>query len=222
MGPMAGADLFTKLIQQTPATIDQDHIPVFVYSVPQSPDRNLALYSGGPDPFSGLLEGARKLVSVGARCIAIPCNSAHHWHARLTELIEVPILHIADAAIGGLQARGLTSGKIGVLAAEVTLRTRIYTDRLAKSGYVPVIPSETADIMRAIRLIKAGDRARARRLLKQQERLLLDEGCQSVILGCTEIPLALCEVHAAPQSLDANLELARACIAWYRSHVATC
>src|SRR5689334_11936732 len=110
MGPLAGADFFKKLIQQTPAAVDQDHIPVMLYSVPQIPDRNLALFAGGADPFPALLEGARKLTGAGAKCIAIPCNSAHHWYSQLASRIDVPILHIADAVIAGLRARGLRGG----------------------------------------------------------------------------------------------------------------
>lgn len=216
MGPLAGADFFRKFVEQTTAEIDQDHIPTVMLSLPQIPDRNEALYGGGADPFPALLDGVNRLVRAGATCIAMPCNSAHHWHARLAAEIDVPFLHIADAVVEGLRRGGTLDGRIGLLGADVTLRTGIYQDRLVRAGYLPVVPPDSTHAMRAIRLIKAGKLEGARQLLKIEEASLLAAGCGHVILACTEIPIALDAHHASPRSLDANRELASACVAWFR------
>ncbi|MFA5664296.1 aspartate/glutamate racemase family protein [Castellaniella sp.] len=215
MGPLAGADFFRKLVEQTPSTADQDHIPTVIFSLPQIPDRNEALFGNGPDPFPALLDGVRRLVDAGAACIAMPCNSAHYWHARLAAQVDVPFIHIAEAVIEKLAKVGKTGDRIGILGTELTLRTRIYQDRLVQAGFLPVVPADMAQIMRGIRLIKAGRLGDARRLLKVEEENLLISGCSSVILACTEIPIALDIDHASPCSLDANRELANACIAWF-------
>ena len=219
MGPLAGADFFRKLVEETPAEVDQDHIPTVMFSLPQIPDRNEALYGGGPDPFPALLDGVNRLVKAGATCIAMPCNSAHHWHPRLAAEVDVPFLHIADAVVEGLRRSGTFSGRIGILGADVTLRTGIYQDRLVRAGYTPVVPPDSTQVMRAIRLVKAGKLEDARHLLKAEEaNLLAAGGCSHVVLACTEIPIALDAHHASPRSLDANRELAIACVAWFREN----
>jgi len=50
MGPAATADFYTKLIQSTPATQDQDHLPVIIWADPSMPDRTAALLGNGPGP----------------------------------------------------------------------------------------------------------------------------------------------------------------------------
>ena len=98
MGPLATADFYAKLIAQTPAARDQDHVPVVIYAVPQVPDRTAALLRGGATPVPALLAGLRTLVAAGAQAIAMPCNTAHAWFDELAAQSPVPLLHIADAA----------------------------------------------------------------------------------------------------------------------------
>ncbi len=77
MGPLATVDFLGKLIAETPATRDAEHIPVVVYSVPQIPDRPRAILENGESPLPAMLKGIRTLQQAGATGIAIPCNTAH-------------------------------------------------------------------------------------------------------------------------------------------------
>lgn len=222
MGPLAGADFFRKVIERTPAGRDQDHLPTLVYSLPQIPDRTAALFEAGDDPFPALLRGMQILVDAGASCIAMPCNSAHFWWERLSERIEVPILHIVQAGIDGLRRRGMYQGRVGLLGTELTLRTELYRGRLRESGYEPVLPDDGARVMQAIRLIKAGQLERASQALKNEESWLLDRGCERVLLACTEIPLVLDPQHASPHSVDVTVELAIAAVQWCSGQAERC
>src|SRR5205823_7362035 len=67
MGPLATVDLMGKIIAATPATRDQDHVPLIVYSVPQIPDRLTALRDGDDAPWPHLLDGVHALERAGAR-----------------------------------------------------------------------------------------------------------------------------------------------------------
>ncbi len=98
MGPLATVDFLQKLIEETPASRDQDHIPVIAYSVPQIPDRPLAILGKGESPLPHMLEGIHTLKRAGAQAIAIACNTAHYWYDDLVLQGGLPILHIADAA----------------------------------------------------------------------------------------------------------------------------
>src|SRR4051812_14632246 len=95
MGPLATVDFLKKLIEETPATRDQDHVPVVVYSVPQIPDRPGAILEATESPLPAMLEGVRVLKGAGAAALAIACNTAHYWYDELSAE-GVPVVHIAD------------------------------------------------------------------------------------------------------------------------------
>jgi len=215
MGPMATVDFMRKLVEATPAARDQDHPGALVLQASDIPDRTRAILEGGPDPLPAMLAGLRRLEAAGATRIAIPCNTAHHWHGALQARTALPILHIVDAVAGVLFERGYRSGPVGVLATSGTLRAGIYSGRLARHGFTCVAPADQEAVMRAIRLVKAGGIAQAGAVLRDQARGLIAAGCGQVVLACTEIPLALAASDEGFGSalLDATRALAEACIA---------
>jgi aspartate racemase len=221
MGPAATVDFLTKLIRLTPAQLDQDHVPVVVLSDPRVPDRVGPIVAGrGPSPLDALRQGIRTLEQAGAACIAIPCHTAHFWYAQLVAGARVPILHIADAVLADL-ARQDADGPVGLLATAATLEAGFYQERLGAAGYVCTVP--TADVMTtcvlpAIGLVKQDRAGDAAPLLCRAVDHLRMRGVRSVLLACTELPLALAAASDPPACLDATEALARACIAWHRAH----
>ncbi len=216
MGPMATVDFMGKVVRNTPAACDQDHIPMVVCSAANIPDRTAAILGEGPDPFPAMRDALRRLEAAGATCIAIPCNTAHHWHAALQAKTSVPILHIVDAVVGTLAGQGMAGGCIGVLATSGTIKAGIYQKRLALRGFSCRTPDVAgqAEVMRAIRLVKAGQLAEATAILREQAEALVAAGCRQVVMACTEIPVALATVEGEPRSalVDATQALARACV----------
>src|SRR5215204_4118179 len=77
MGPLATADLYRKIILATPASCDQEHLPVVIDADPRVPDRTTALRGDGPDPLPALAVGAHRLRTAGAGVVVIVCNTAH-------------------------------------------------------------------------------------------------------------------------------------------------
>ena len=77
MGPAATADLFTKIINNTEAGCDQEHLHVIIDSNTNIPDRTEALIHGGADPTEQMTQSARRLAEAGAELIVMPCNTAH-------------------------------------------------------------------------------------------------------------------------------------------------
>lgn len=219
MGPMATIDFMAKVIRHTPANCDQDHVDMIVCSFATIPDRTAAIMGYGSDPLPAMLDALRRLERAGARCIAIPCNTAHHWHARLQAETRVPILHIVDAAADMLERRGVKRGAIGLLATDGTICSGVYQSRLAARGFQCLTPDagEQADVRRAIRLVKAGMPGEAASILQGQAEALIARGCRQVAMACTEIPLALTGVEDSLQAclLDSTDALARACVDAY-------
>ena len=214
MGPMATVDFMRKFVQNTPAACDQDHIPMIVCSAANIPDRTAAILGEGVDPFRAMRDTLRQLEAAGATCIAIPCNTAHHWHEPLQAETSVRILHIVDAVADTLG--GQEGGCIGVLATTGTVEAGFYQERLAQRGFTCRIPDAAgqAEVMRAIRLVKAGQLAEATAILRPQAETLLAVGCRQVVMACTEIPVALTAVEGKlrPALVDATEALARACV----------
>ncbi len=185
-----------------------------VCSAARIPDRNAALLGGGADPLPALRDTLRRLEAAGATCIAIPCNTAHAWHAALQAETPVPILHIVDAVADALAGR--PGGVVGVLATTGTLTAGLYQERLAHRGFIGRTPDAAgqAQVMRAIRLVKAGQRSEAAAILQGQAEALVTAGCRHVVMACTEIPLAL-ETVGGPLCavlVDATEALAGACV----------
>ena len=129
MGPMATVDFMGKIVRNTPASCDQDHIQMVVCSATDVPDRTAAILGHGADPFPAMLNALRRLELSGATRIAIPCNTAHHWHGALQAETSVPIIHIVDAVVDALAQQ--VHPTIGVLATDGTVRAGIYQQRLA-------------------------------------------------------------------------------------------
>jgi aspartate racemase len=222
MGPAATVDFLAKLVRLTPAQRDQDHVPVVVVSDPRVPDRVGPIMEGrGASPLDALRRGIRTLEQAGAACIAMPCHTAHFWYDQMAASARVPILHIADAVLADLARHGAMDGPVGVLATAATLQAGFYQKRLGAAGYVCAVPA--ADVMAtcvlpAIALVKQDRAGDAAPLLHRALDHLTTRSVRTVLLACTELPLALAAVSDPPACLDATEALARASIAWHRAH----
>jgi aspartate racemase len=215
MGPAATVDFMAKVIALTPAARDQDHIPMVVHHLPQTPDRTAFLLHGGESPQPALLAGARFLKASGARWLAIPCNTAHAWFDEIVAASELPGIHIADAVIGQLRNAGVAGCAVGLLGTSGTARSGLYQGRLRDAGFEAITPdsADQADLVdRGIYLVKAGKAAAAGKLLKQAEARLVSRGAIATVLACTEIPLVLKAIPLGPIRIDATEALARACV----------
>lgn len=212
MGPLATVDFMRKVIDLTPATRDQDHIPMTVASLPQVPDRTKAILEGGESPLPAMLSGIELLNSADVDCIAIPCNSAHFWYEELAGAAKAPIFHIADAAIASLAARGIRAQSVGILGTSGIVAAGIYQKRLADHGLTSLLPGPPEQdemVMAGIYQIKAGDLEEGRVLLESAIAHLRGRGADALVLGCTEIPIV---VEDGNDIVDATLALAQACI----------
>lgn len=218
MGPLATVDFLRKLVEETPASTDQDHVPTVVYSAPYTPDRTASILGKGPSPLPAMLTGTRLLAQWGASCIAIPCNTAHYWYRELAESSAIPILHIADAACDHAARKVPPGGCIGILATAGTLVSGVYQGRIEARGFQCLNPEQTdldRLIMPAIYQIKAGHIAAATPLLEEAKSRLLARGARQVIMACTEIPLGLGIGEPDEYLVDATQALARTCVGWW-------
>lgn len=221
MGPMATVDFMAKIAMITPARTDQEHMQIITASAANIPDRTAAILGHGEDPLPAMQTALARLERAGADRIAIPCNTAHYWHSSLQERTALPILHIVDAVLAQQHARNIAPQRLGLLATDGTIAANVYRSRLAPKGIECLLPdaSAQAQVMQAIRLVKAGQAQAAADILRVEAKSLIANGASHVVMGCTEIPIAL--AHEAPELserlLDPTMALAEACVAAERS-----
>jgi aspartate racemase len=216
MGPAATGDLFLKIVSETPAEADQDHIPVVVYSDPRVPDRTEALLYGGEDPVPWLVRGARQLERMGASFIVIPCNTAHAFLNRVEPEIGIPVLSMIDATAESISAQFPNARRVGLLATTGTIRAGIYQEALRRRGFEAIVPDDERQehcVMPAIRAVKASHRHESvtSRLVEAAESLE-QRGAHLILAACTEIPLALAPGDLHVPLVDATAELAKAAV----------
>ncbi len=214
MGPAATAHFMGRLVVLCAAEQDQDYPPCLAYSASHVPDRTRHLVGDGDDPTAELREAARILEAGGAGVIGIPCNTAHAYIESIRDAVEVPVLNmieLAAATIASLHPRA----DVGVLAATGTVQLGLYQAALESEGLGVVQPSpdQQVDVMAAIREVKAGGSGRDARLDQTIARLH-DAGATVLVLGCTELPLAVDPASTGTPVIDATDVLARACLEW--------
>lgn len=200
MGPLAGAQFAARVVQLTPASCDQEHIPLLLCNDPRVPDRSTAWVGGGLSPLPAMMRGIAMLQDDGADCIAIPCNTAHLWFDQLQAATSARLLHIVEAVVVDLRRQGIDRGAIGILGTRATLETGLYQRYLAQSGYEPVVPTApdvVADCAESIAAVKGGRVDQAFAPLARAIASLERAGARAVALGCTELPLALPHVRRA-------------------------
>ncbi|WP_298066481.1 amino acid racemase [uncultured Mailhella sp.] len=212
LGPFAGVDLVRKIIRWTKASRDQEHLPLMLYSFPGwIPDRSGFLLDRSlPNPGEAIGEIMARLAQSGAEVIGMPCNTAHsplilgpaleRLRASGPEVEFVSIIESAVAHVNKLCPQG---GRIGLMGTLGTMRTRLYQDALEKAGHQPVTLDDAgcALIQQAISDQNFGVKAcsdpvtpKARQLLLDAARRLIEEKqVSAVLLGCTEIPVAITE-----------------------------
>jgi len=209
MGPAATLDFFDRLVHMVRAGGDQDYPPCLIFSASQIPDRTAHLTDGGPDPTTALQDAARVLERGGAGLITIPCNSAHAYLRPIREAVSIPVLDMIGLAAQRLAQDVCAGTGVGVLAATGTIRLGLYDRALSAIGLrvISPRPDTQEQVMAVVRSVKSGARGLDWRLVRAAEEYQ-QAGAEVIVLGCTELPLAV-DPEAMPLPiLDATEVLA--------------
>lgn len=136
----------------------------------------------------------KKLQDAGADCVLICTNTMHMIAGDISSHFEIPLLHIVDVTGAALKAAGMQHPLL--LATRYTMEQAFYRDRLeAEYGIVAMVPDQAdRDIVHDIifdelccGVVKDSSRAAYRAAIAKAKA----QGCDCVILGCTEIGLLI-------------------------------
>jgi aspartate racemase len=230
-GPFAGLDLLGKILNQTVASKDQDHLTIVTLSRPgQIADRSeYLLGQTDVNPAYAIADQVLQLERLGAAVAAIPCNTAHAppiFDVVLRELqaanSNVKFLHMVKEVGAFLNQRQAHTRRVGVLSTTGTYRANIYPAALVPAGFQVIVPDADfqervvhAAVYDPVYGIKATGQATAtaRNNLLAGIEHLREKGAEVVVLGCTEMPLAITEPRIEGiVVIDPTLILARALI----------
>ena len=231
VGPAATVDFMQKIVRNTPATRDQDHIKVLVEQNPQIPDRTKNLIAEGPDPTISLYATCKKLEAGDADIIAIPCNTAHAFVERIQPYLNVPIVNMLTVTVDCLRTTYPALRRVGLLATSGTIASGVYKRALEAAGLEQVVPGPALQtrVMNAIygpRGVKAGyTSGECMDDIVSAVDALIELGVEVIILGCTELPLLLPQGKRCGASggvawlVDPTDILARRCVAYARGEL---
>jgi aspartate racemase len=197
VGPAATVDFMAKVVANTPAGKDQDHIKMVVDQNPQIPDRTANLLRAETDPTLALYATCKRLESAGAHAIAIPCNTAHAFVERIQNHLKIPIINMLAETVDWIAQRYGAGKTIGLLATAGTVQSQVYHHAAQRAGLRLLTPnaeqqSKVTDAIYGEHGIKAGyTSGLCREQLLEATQHLCEEGAAVVILGCTELPLVL-------------------------------
>ncbi len=192
LGPAATAYLFSKVVEDTDAATDQDHLDVTVLNRPGIPDRTSYLLGESDRDFAPeLVRAARDLVGLGCEVVCIACVTAHAALPQVRDavggrahVIDLPAEMAADLV-------GAGCSRVGLLATDGTLRTGLLQGAFSEAGLECAVPDAEFQrlVMRTIYdEVKAGapaDMGNVDRVCAHLAR----KGCDGLALGCTELPL---------------------------------
>jgi aspartate racemase len=195
MGPAATIDFMSRVLNATPATIDQDHIRMLVDNNPRIPSRQLAMRGQGTDPGKTISDMAVRLQTMGADFIVMPCNLAHNWQSDIEAVITIPFVSIIEESVRAAMGKSEDDGPVGLMTTPGCFQAGLYQKSLVDAGRTTVIiqtPKELADTMMLVEQIKAGDRSHSVvEGLRALANHLVRRGAKVLIAACTELPLVL-------------------------------
>jgi len=212
MGPMAGIELHKRIILNTPAKQDQDHVNIHHISFPSAihdrteylkshvnPDVNPGLQAG--ELFKSIIPDDKHKYIVG-----VPCNTFHSpiifnlfKDIVTTERSNIEIVNMVESTVKYIEDKKYKN--IGLLSTAGTRKTRVYQDLIEERGMNMTMVAENQQM--EVNDIIYNDEYGIKSLSYATNNVtnktkgiiddLIDEGANSIILGCTELPIAITE-----------------------------
>ena len=240
MGTQAGLDFCNKLAILNRGKIDQDYPLFILYNKANIPGRpeSIGVHTGKLSNnliktksnkkyslvLKSLLKGCQLLKKSKCKFIVIPCNTAHYWYDDLKKKIKLPIVNMPNEVFKHTIKNCRRNSSIGLLATEGTLKTGVYNKFFDKKFNLicPNIKIQKKSVNKAIKLVKMGNVKAANKIIKPAIDYLIKKRCKKIILGCTELPIAIFAfksfktIKSSKIFLDPNLILANAAMKKYK------
>ncbi|WP_437524530.1 amino acid racemase [Sorangium sp. So ce726] len=161
-----------------------------------------------------MLSSANKLAKIGADFLICPDNTVHQALRHVEPLSPLPWLHIAEVVAEHAVERGFR--RVGLTGTRWLVESEIYPEKLAARGIEWIRPGadEREEISRIIleELVYGVFKPEAAACFQRVMSRMRDDGCDAIVLGCTEIPLIMSDANSPLPTLDSTRLLARAAL----------
>ena len=191
VGPLATALFFQRVVEYTNVASDQEHLDIDILNRPGIPNRTdyLLGLEGAPSFVPLMAETALQLEALGCLILSTPCNTAHaELDAIACDLKNAHFVNMLTETAAFVKQLGVT--KCAILATDGTIATHVYRDALAACGVQAVAPEgEDQKLVMSIIYdqVKAGIAPDVEGFSALCEKMVEREGCDGIILGCTEL-----------------------------------
>jgi aspartate racemase len=161
-----------------------------------------------------MLSSAKKLAAIGADFLICPDNTIHQAMPYVVEKSLLPWLHIAEVVASRATERGFK--RLGLTGTKYLVESDVYPQKLKARDLAYVRPNadEREEINRIIfdELVNSQFKPEAVSYFQRVITRMKHEGCDAVVLGCTEIPLIMNDANSPLPTLDSTRLLARAAL----------
>jgi aspartate racemase len=193
LGPETTAKFYLEVISKAKLVDTAQRPQLAIWSVPMDLAVEDSFIKGNDESSaytSLLIEGAKKLESIGADFLVIPCNSVHVFIDQIRQAVGIPILSIVEETDTFLREHNIN--KVGLLATSATVKSNLYGGLLDKSSIQVVLPSTTEQIeldSSITRLVNNQSSELDRQKLESIITTLANNGVQTTLLACTDLQL---------------------------------
>jgi aspartate racemase len=161
-----------------------------------------------------MLASANKLAKIGADFLICPDNTMHQALTYVEPRSPLPWLHIAEVVAAKAVEQGFR--RLGLIGTRWLVESEVYPEKLTARGlsYLRPNPAEREEINRIImdELVYGVFKPEAVAYHQRVIQRMKEEGCEAVVLGCTEIPLIMNDPNSPLPTLDSTRLLARAAL----------
>lgn len=205
MGPEASLEAYKKAIkycqQKYNAVQDYDFPTIIIYNLPLH-DFDETGITNNKTVLAQLVDACQKLKKSGCKKILIACNTVHHFYNQIQNHVDIPVINLVEEVVIKAKSNANTSG---LLCSESTNKLKLYHKYANKHNLRLIEPNQKQQgtlnqiILKSMQG-KNGEKETHQLLqIAEQQR---QNGAENIILGCTELPLALKQNQTNIQLLD--------------------
>ncbi len=209
MGPLATVKFYEKIVCNTDAKNDNEHIDLVILNHATLPDRTTCIINQQDDAIVSLLkQDLAHLERLGVQVVAIPCNTCHYYYDVLNQYSKIKFLNMVEETIKTIQQLGINNivvfGTLGTLSAGVYNKYALKHNVAVKT----ISQDDQNEVMNIIYDIK-----QTNNLDSKKFQVIVDKYCDSDTIGiiaCTE--LSLLQLSNNSFTIDAMDVLVKKCI----------
>ena len=188
MGPLATVNFYERVVLNTLAKCDNEHIDMVVLSHASMPDRTKCIIENKGGEFLEVIKKDFKILEdIGVEAVAIPCNTSHYFFNEFKKFTGLRIINMIEETILEVKKRGIE--KVAVFGTLGTLNSKVYEKYANQHGLLvkEVSPEDKQAVMDIIYDIKETNCLDGRRFVDILSRYCDDETVG--IIACTELSL---------------------------------